>query len=78
MHVEVAVKALEQEEIRVRRAVAEGLHGTLQSKLVLVDARLGDVLAHADDRGTNAEDVETARRGCAPSSTRRARSTCAR
>ena len=40
VHVEVAVKALEQEEIRVRRAVAEGLHGTLQSKLVLVDARL--------------------------------------
>lgn len=48
VHVELAVKALEQEEIRVRRAVAEGLHGTLQSKLVLVDARLGEVLARAD------------------------------
>ena len=48
VHVELAVKALEQEEIRVRREVAEGLHGTLQSKLVLVDARLGDVLDHAD------------------------------
>ena len=29
VHVELAVKALEQEEVRVRRAVAEGLHGTL-------------------------------------------------
>ena len=48
VHVELAVKALEQEEIRVRRAVAEGLHGTLQSKLILVDARLGEVLGHAD------------------------------
>ncbi|WP_235518555.1 sensor histidine kinase [Cellulomonas sp. Leaf334] len=48
VHVELAVKALEQEEIRVRRAVAEGLHGTLQSKLILVDARLGEVLASAD------------------------------
>lgn len=57
--VEVAVKALEQEEIRVRRAVAEGLHGTLQSKLVLMDARLGDVLARADERSMDAEDVET-------------------
>ncbi|GEK23337.1 sensor histidine kinase [Cellulomonas xylanilytica] len=48
VHVELAVKALEQEEIRVRRAVAEGLHGTLQSKLVLVDARLAEVLDRAD------------------------------
>lgn len=57
VHVELAVKALEQEEIRVRRAVAEGLHGTLQSKLVLVDARLGEVLARAD--GLDAVDVES-------------------
>jgi signal transduction histidine kinase len=49
VHVEVAVKALEQEEIRVRRAVAEGLHGTLQSKLVLVDARLASLLARQGD-----------------------------
>jgi signal transduction histidine kinase len=48
VHVELAVKALEQEEIRVRREVAEGLHGTLQSKLVLVDARLREVLGRAD------------------------------
>ncbi|WP_155856206.1 sensor histidine kinase [Cellulomonas sp. URHD0024] len=50
VHIEVAVKALEQEEIRVRRAVAEGLHGTLQSKLVLVDARLASLLSrHGQD-----------------------------
>lgn len=47
--VELAVQALEQEEIRVRREVAEGLHGTLQQKLVLVDARLASVLAHVED-----------------------------
>ncbi|MFS0703701.1 sensor histidine kinase [Cellulomonas sp. 179-A 9B4 NHS] len=41
--VELAVRALEAEEIRVRRQVAEGLHGTLQQRLVLVDARLADV-----------------------------------
>ncbi|KQY23183.1 histidine kinase [Cellulomonas sp. Root485] len=57
VHVELAVKALEQEEIRVRRAVAEGLHGTLQSKLILVDARLGEVLGRAD--GLDAADVES-------------------
>ncbi|WP_421732295.1 sensor histidine kinase [Cellulomonas sp.] len=59
VHVEVALKALEQEEIRVRRAVAEGLHGTLQSKLVLVDARLADVLARARERGMGDDDVES-------------------
>lgn len=59
VHVEIALKALEQEEIRVRRAVAEGLHGTLQSKLVLMDARLGDVLARAGARGMDDEDVDT-------------------
>jgi two-component system sensor histidine kinase UhpB len=56
VHIEVAVKALEQEEIRVRRAVAEGLHGTLQSKLVLVDARLASLLSR---RGEEALDEES-------------------
>jgi len=39
--VELALHALEDEEVRVRRQVAEGLHGTVQQRLVLVDARLG-------------------------------------
>jgi signal transduction histidine kinase len=56
VHVEVALKALEQEEIRVRRAVAEGLHGTLQSKLVLVDARLADVLDRAREQRLDEDD----------------------
>ena len=47
VHVELAVEALAQEEIRIRREVAEGLHGTLQAKLVLVDVRLADVIEHA-------------------------------
>lgn len=40
VNVERAVEALEVEEIRVRREVAEGLHGTLQQQLLLADARL--------------------------------------
>ena len=38
--VELALQALEAEEIRVRRQVAEGLHGTVQQRLLVVDARL--------------------------------------
>ncbi|WP_370526141.1 sensor histidine kinase [Cellulomonas sp. JH27-2] len=49
VHAEMAVSSLEQEEIRVRREVAEGLHGTLQNKLVVVDARLQSVLEHSGD-----------------------------
>ncbi|KQY45992.1 sensor histidine kinase [Cellulomonas sp. Root137] len=59
VHVEVAIKALEQEEIRVRRAVAEGLHGTLQSKLVLVDARLADVISRGTNHGLDVDDIDS-------------------
>lgn len=59
VHVEVAIKALEQEEIRVRRAVAEGLHGTLQSKLVLVDARLADVISRGTNHGLDDDDLDS-------------------
>lgn len=48
MSVELAVRALEDEEVRVRRAVAEGLHGTLQQRLVVVDAEL-EALGRAVD-----------------------------
>lgn len=41
--VELAVQALEAEEVRVRRQVAEGLHGTVQQRLLLVDTRLAAV-----------------------------------
>lgn len=40
-----AMQALEDEEVRVRREVAEGLHGTAQQRLVLVVAGLDHLLA---------------------------------
>ena len=76
VHVELAVKALEQEEIRVRRAVAEGLHGTLQSKLSSSTPGWARSSARADAAGRRRR--ATPWPGCARSSTRRARSTCAR
>lgn len=44
MKLKLAVSALQGEEIRVRREVAEGLHGSLQQRLVLLTARI-DALA---------------------------------
>ncbi|MCX7523287.1 hypothetical protein OSC27_13495 [Microbacterium sp. STN6] len=38
-----ALSALQSEELRVRRQLAEGLHGTLQNRLVLLAARVGDL-----------------------------------
>jgi signal transduction histidine kinase len=40
VRIELALRALEDEEVRVRREVAEGLHGSLQQRLVLIVARL--------------------------------------
>ncbi|WP_307858050.1 sensor histidine kinase [Cellulomonas fulva] len=62
VHVELAVQALEDEEIRVRRAVAEGLHGTLQGKLVLVDAELDAVVRRMSLQRDRAADVAALRR----------------
>ncbi|GCE77957.1 sensor histidine kinase [Cellulomonas biazotea] len=61
IQVENAVRALEQEEIRVRREVAEGLHGTLQNKLVLVEARLAQVVEHAGAGRLDEGDLEDLR-----------------
>jgi two-component system sensor histidine kinase UhpB len=56
MQIEVALQALQHEEVRVRRAVAEGLHGSLQQRLVLAVARLDRVLDHlAHERVTDAD-----------------------
>lgn len=41
----LAVRALETEEVRVRRAVAEGLHGSVQHRLVALVAGLDETLA---------------------------------
>ncbi|NQX05420.1 hypothetical protein HQQ82_12040 [Rathayibacter sp. VKM Ac-2856] len=43
-----AVQALQQEELRVRREVAQGLHGRLQNTLVLLAAELRVLAAAAD------------------------------
>jgi len=67
-----AMRALEDEEVRVRREVAEGLHGTAQQRLVLVVAGLDRLLADADGTAELAtlavlrdlrEKVETVRGG---------------
>jgi two-component system, NarL family, sensor histidine kinase UhpB len=44
VRIELALRALEDEEVRVRREVAEGLHGSLQQRLVLIVARLDRVI----------------------------------
>ena len=60
--VELAVRALEVEEIRVRRQVAEGLHGTVQQRLLLVDARLAGVQEQVADLAPQAaQDLAWAR-----------------
>jgi signal transduction histidine kinase len=48
LRIELALQALQHEEVRVRREVAEGLHGSMQQRLVLVVARLDRLL---DDLG---------------------------
>lgn len=60
--VELAVRALELEEIRVRRQVAEGLHGTVQQRLLLVDTRLARVQEQVGDLAPEAvQDLAWAR-----------------
>ncbi|MCG7287205.1 ATP-binding protein [Cellulomonas sp. ACRRI] len=49
LQIELALAALQHEEVRVRREVAEGLHGSMQQRLVLVVARLDGLIA---DLGT--------------------------
>jgi signal transduction histidine kinase len=44
LQIELALQALQYEEVRVRREVAEGLHGSMQQRLVLIVARLDRLL----------------------------------
>lgn len=55
--VQLALQALQHEEIRVRREVAEGLHGSLQQRLVLITARIDNVLSHFADRTVSEADA---------------------
>nr|WP_274635821.1 ATP-binding protein [Microbacterium bovistercoris] len=50
----VALAELAAEEMRVRREVAEGLHGTLQGRLVLTQTALGGLIDHGRDEGWDA------------------------
>lgn len=60
LQIELALAALQHEEVRVRREVAEGLHGSMQQRLVLVVARLDGLIAElgtAPARALTPEDV---------------------
>lgn len=57
VEVEHVLEALEAEEVRVRREVAEGLHGTLQGKLVVVNAHLVEVIDRIRARGDHPDEV---------------------
>lgn len=59
--VATAVQALEDEEIRVRREVADGLHSSMQQRLVLVTARLDDALGRLGAAGIPASELATLR-----------------
>src|SRR5690606_9531095 len=50
LHIHYALQALAHEEVRVRREVAEGLHGSLQQRLVLIARRVEEVLGHLEQR----------------------------
>lgn len=55
--VAMAVQALEDEEIRVRREVADGLHSSMQQRLVLVTARIDDALGRLAAAGVPAQEL---------------------
>lgn len=58
VRIELALRALEDEEIRVRREVAEGLHGSLQQRLVIIVARLDRAIESFESGfGTDADVV---------------------
>ena len=57
----LALHALEDEEVRVRRAVAEGLHASVQQRLVLVVAQIDRTLPRLAEGTASSEDVEALR-----------------
>ncbi len=58
---DVALQSLQSEELRVKREVAEGLHGTLQQHLVLISAQLAAVTAALERDGAAAVSDATRR-----------------
>lgn len=57
VQIELALSALHHEEVRVRREVAEGLHGTVQQRLVLVVARLDRLAERLGRAGVDDADL---------------------
>ncbi|SDD29958.1 Signal transduction histidine kinase [Sanguibacter gelidistatuariae] len=58
---ELALRTLETEEVRVRRSIAEGLHGSLQQRLVVQSIRLEIMIRQAQDHAVAPEIVESMR-----------------
>ncbi|PFG37359.1 signal transduction histidine kinase [Flavimobilis soli] len=54
----LALRALEKEEIKVRRSIAEGLHGSLQQRLVILAVRIDQLIETAEREGAPLEFVE--------------------
>lgn len=52
-----ALAALQSEELRVRRDVAEGLHGSVQQRLVLVGARIDEVIRQITEGSSRNEAI---------------------
>ena len=52
-----ALDALQAEELRVRRDVAEGLHGSVQQRLVLVGTRIDKVVRQITEGGSRNEAI---------------------
>lgn len=57
-----ALAALSEEELRVRRTVAENLHGGLQGRLVMVGVQLDRILEHLRSGALDDDDRETLER----------------
>lgn len=55
---ELALRTLETEEVRVRRSIAEGLHGSLQQRLVIAAVQVDMFIEETRRRGFGDEDVE--------------------
>lgn len=58
---DLALQSLQSEELRVKREVAQGLHGTLQQRLVLISAQLTATTAALERDGAATVDEATAR-----------------
>ena len=61
----LAVRALEDEELRVRRDVAEGLHASVQQRLVLAVAQMADVARRVRAGSATSSDAQALDEVCA-------------